>query len=183
MDKDLIDINNSTLGLINYFISYGFFLTKVIKNPSTINERISTALICIVFVNLFSVCVCFFDWEEGVILRLCKSLAAFGVFSQVLLLWLTTNEWSERFIRMMILNILAYIPFVLSYVLRISESTNRRRGPLCEMVGIISLSVVIAFNSVMNGSELIMIAGLSIATLIPNAFEQTICLINRRAQK
>lgn len=180
MDKELIDINNSFIGLINYLLSFGFFFVKVIKNPNAINERISSALFCLVLVNLLSACICYFDWEESVILRLFKSLFAFGVFSQVLLLWLTTNEWTERFVRLMVLNILAYIPFVLSHVLRISESTNIKRGPMCEIIGVISLLLVIVLNSVMNKSELILIASLSIAALIPNTFEQTIHLINRR---
>lgn len=175
--EDTINMFLDVSGFVNYLVCIAFFVAKADYSHSGL--RFTSALIGVTFINLCTSLICLNEWREGTLIKLMKYLGALSVFIQILLLMLTTNEWPEQFIRIMVLNILAYFPFVISFLNRLLE-INKKKTPLIEFAGVVALAFVSVFDKTMHFDQLAIISSLSLLTLLQNLIIQTYYYINRR---
>ena len=172
-----INVFLAASGFVNYIICAAFFIANCDFSQSAL--RLTSALTGITFINFCTSFIAINEWHEGTLIKLMKYFGALSVAVQILLLLLTTNEWTEQFIRIMVLNILAYIPFVISFLNRLL-GINKNKTPLIEISGVIVLAFVAVFDGVVHFNQLALISSLSLLTLLQNLIIQVYYYIKRR---
>ena len=165
-------------GFINYIVCFAFYMTKYDYSRSGV--RFTSALIGITLINMCSSFICFNEFKESLNIKLIKYISALSVFTQVLLIMLTTNEWSEPFIRIMVLNIISYIPFAFSYLNRLI-GINKTKGVLTELLATVALICVTILNVKTHNSQLAVLTTLSSITIAPNLIIQIYYYLKRRS--
>lgn len=179
---DIEEVFLAISGFIVFMICCVYCAVYISKHDfSIIDTRFTSNLFAVSFINLCSAYICI-DWEEGFITKLVKYIAAISILVQTLLILLCENEWKMTFVRVMIVNIIGYIPFVLSFMNRLLD-INKTKSPIVELLGVAILSCMIFLNHCMHLNRLTALSVLSLLTLIPNAIIQIYYYLKRRSPR
>ena len=177
--EETLSILLAISGFISFIICGVISIVFIRKNDCfELDTRNGAMLMAVTFINLCSAYTCI-DWEEGDLTKFLKYISALSIFSQMLLILLCENEWTMSFVRIMVLNIICYIPFTLSFLFRLL-GINKRKSPAIELIGVVMLSCVAFLNYRINFDLLTIMAGLSLITILPNAAIQMYYYTKRR---
>ncbi len=178
---NLKSCTQSTTGFIVFITSFIIFVIKALYAQQEVTVRFRIALVSLIALNAVSYCANHFDCEEGYFARLSKFFLSLILASEVLLSLINNNEITETFLRAIIINLLLfYVPFVVSYLNRLTFANLRKGGPALEVAVFSSGIILIVIDYKLKFNNLTTITALSTLSLTGNSIEQIIRFFERR---